>query len=315
MEYKDYYKLLGVDRNATQADIKKAYRRLARKYHPDVSKESDAEARFKEVSEAYEVLHDPDKRAAYDQLGASWKQGQDFRPPPGWQWSGDFDGAGGQSDFSDFFESLFGGMGSPFERRGGFGSSRGFRRRGEDQVVTTTITLEDAYNGASRTLNLQTRITGADGRQHLEPRKLRVKSPAGVTQDQQIRLSGQGQPGQGGGDRGDLYLKINIAPHRQYRLEGRDVHLDLPVTPWEAALGCSLKVPTLGGWIDMKIPAGSQNGKRLRLKGRGLPGKPAGDQYVHLKLVTPPADTEAARALYRKMRDEMPMDPRESLTV
>lgn len=318
MEYKDYYKVLGVDRKATQADVKKAYRRLARKYHPDVSKEPDAEARFKEVSEAYEVLHDPEKRAAYDQLGSSWHQGQDFRPPPGWTWSGDF-GHGGARDsaFSDFFESLFG-EGSPFGGRRGFGGPQGFgaraRPRGEDQQAEVTISLEEAYRGSTRTVRLESRTPQPDGYYRMEPRQIRVKIPAGVTEGQQIRLAGQSSQGIGG-PAGDLYLKIRIAPHRQYRLEGRDVHLDLPITPWEAALGATLKVPTLGGWIDMKIPPGSQNGKRLRLKGRGLPGKTPGDQYVTLRIVTPPADSEAARALYRRMREEMPMNPRENLTV
>ncbi|MCP1673160.1 curved DNA-binding protein [Natronocella acetinitrilica] len=314
MEFKDYYKVLGVPRDAPQEVIKKAYRRLARKFHPDVSKESDAEARFKEVSEAYEVLQDPEKRQAYDQLGANWKQGQDFRPPPGWEWQGGGRGAGADAAFSEFFESLFGHGRDPFADFGGFRRASA-PRKGQDQTVTTTITLEDAFHGATRNLRLQTRVTDGNGQQRLEPRQLRVRIPAGVTQGQQIRLSGQGQPGVGGGARGDLYLEINIAPHKQYRLEGRDIHLDLPVTPWEAALGCKLQVPTLGGWIDMTVPAGAQNGKRFRLKGRGLPGKPPGDQYVTLQLMTPPADTEKAKALYRRMRDEMPLNPRESLRV
>ncbi|WP_290649325.1 DnaJ C-terminal domain-containing protein [Aquisalimonas sp.] len=325
MEYKDYYKTLGVDRNASQADIKKAYRRLARKYHPDVSEEKDAEARFKEISEAYEVLGDPEKRGTYDQLGSSWRQGEEFRPPPGWEFGGAGRRAGGagfgrdaDSVFSDFFESIFGG-GSPFSAEGfsgggnrGFtGYSSSFRSRGEDQHAKITISLEDAYRGVTRHLNLQTRQD--DGR--VEPRQVRVKIPAGVTQGQQIRLSGQGQPGAGGGARGDLYLEVDIAPHRQYRLDGKDIYLALPVTPWEAALGATLKVPTLGGWIDMKVPPGSQSGKRFRLKGRGLPGKPPGDQYVELSVVTPKADTQAARELYERMRDEIPMNPRENLTV
>lgn len=318
MEYKDYYKVLGVDRKATQADIKKAYRRLARKYHPDVSKEPDAETRFKEVSEAYEVLHDPEKRAAYDQLGSGWRQGQDFRPPPGWQWSGDF-GQGGAADsaFSDFFESLFGG-GSPFGGRRGFGGGHGFGARqaprGEDQEAEITVSLEEAYRGTMRTVRLQTPVVQGGGQYRMEPRQIRVKIPAGVTEGKRIRVAGQAAAGMGGGS-GDLFLRVRVAPHRQYRLEGRDVHLELPITPWEAALGATLKVPTLGGWIDMKIPPGSQNGKRLRLKGRGLPGRSPGDQYVTLRIVTPPADSEAARALYRRMRDELPMNPRENLTV
>ncbi|MDN3516825.1 DnaJ C-terminal domain-containing protein [Aquisalimonas lutea] len=329
MEYKDYYKTLGVDRNASQDEIKKAYRRLARKYHPDVSEEKDAEARFKEISEAYEVLGDPEKRATYDQLGSRWQQGEDFRPPPGWEFHGGRRGARGGADadsvFSDFFESIFGG-GDPFGRGEPFGGGdpfaggraqgfrargSGFRARGEDQHARITITLEDAYHGATRNLNLQTQRE--DGQ--VEPRQVRVKIPPGVTQGKQIRLAGQGPPGMGGGSRGDLYLEVNIAPHRQYRLQGKDVYLDLPVTPWEAALGATVKVPTLGGWIDMKIPPGAQNGQRFRLKGRGLPGKPPGDQYAELSIVTPRADTDSARELYERMSREMPMNPRENLTV
>ena len=317
MEYKDYYKVLGVDRKATQADIKKAYRRLARKYHPDVSKEPDAEARFKEVSEAYEVLHDPEKRAAYDQLGSGWRQGQDFRPPPGWAGGGGFgQGAGADDAFSDFFESLFG-AGSPFGGRRGFAGAQGFggrQARGDNQEAEVTISLEEAYRGTTRMVRLQAPVVQADGHQRMEPRQIRVKIPAGVSEGQRIRVAGQGAPGMGGGA-GDLFLRVRIAPHRQYRLEGRDIHLELPITPWEAALGATLQVPTLGGWIDMKIPPGSQNGKRLRLKGRGLPGRAKGDQYVTLRIVTPPADSEAARALYRRMREELPMNPRENLTV
>ncbi len=314
MEYKDYYKILGVKRDASNEDIKRAYRKLARKYHPDVSKEADAEARFKEVSEAYEALSDPEKRAAYDQLGSGWRQGQDFRPPPGWEFHGHGFGTGrGDADtaFSDFFESLFGG-GDPFADMGGFRTrgrrgGRGSRRPGKDQTAAITITLEEAYRGASRTLKLD------DGRGG--SRTLRVNIPAGVTEGQRIRLGGQGESGVDGAPAGNLFLEVHIAPHRQYRVEGRDVHLDLPVTPWEAALGAQLKVPTLGGWIDMKIPPGSQSGKRLRLRGRGLPGKPAGDQYVTLKIVTPRADTESSRELYRRMEKEMPLNPRENLTV
>lgn len=317
MEYKDYYKILGVDRTAGTDEIKRAYRKLARKYHPDVSKEANAEERFKEVSEAYEALSDPEKRAAYDQLGANYQQGQDFRPPPGWEFHGGGGFEHGQADqsFSDFFESLFGG-GSPFGDMGGGFNSRaysrhargpGVRRQGSDQSASITITLEEAFHGATRNITLSDAAGGS--------RNLRVKIPAGVNQGQQIRLSGQGEPGRGGGEPGNLFLEVTIAPHRQYRLEGRDVHLDLPVTPWEAALGAQLKVPTLGGWIDMKIPAGSQSGKRFRLRGRGLPGKPPGDQYVNLQIVAPKPKTEAARQLYQRMEEEMPLNPREKLSV
>lgn len=314
MEYKDYYKILGVDRDADKDAIKRSYRRLARKYHPDVSKEADAEARFKEIGEAYEVLSDPEKRSAYDQLGANWRQGQDFRPPPGWQQQrrhaagGGFDGGGfdGAADFSDFFDSLFGGGGGPFERGGGFhGRSRRAPPRGGDHRAAITVSLREAYEGVSRTLNL------SDGQG--ATRKLRVKIPAGVTDGQTIRLAGQGQPGPGGS--GDLLLTVSIAPHPHLHVDGRDVHLDLPITPWEAALGAQLKVPTLGGWVDMRIPAGAQSGQKLRLKGRGLPGKPPGSQLVTLKLVTPRAETDEARAFYERMREELPLNPREKLTL
>jgi curved DNA-binding protein len=301
MQYKDYYKILGVERSASADDIKKAYRRLARKYHPDVSKEKDAEARFKEVGEAYEVLRDAEKRAAYDQLGANWRAGQEFRPPPGWEdlsrgfGGGDFRG-GSAGGFSDFFESLFGGG---FERTT---RSRGFAAPGADQQAVLEVTLEEAYAGARKSV----RFEGG--------RTLEVKLPAGVTNGQQIRLAGQGGEGIGGGSRGDLYLEVRIAPHPYFRLEGRDVHLDLPVTPWEAALGATVAVPTLGGRVEVKIPAGSQSGRKLRLKGRGLPGRTPGDQFVIVQIATPPANSDRARAFYQRMAQELPFDPRVRLT-
>lgn len=331
MEYRDYYKTLGVDRNASADDIKKAYRRLARKYHPDVSKEPDAEQRFKEVAEAYEVLKDPEKRKLYDQLGQDWRAGQDFRPPPGWQGAGGRrQRAGAESgfgDFSDFFESVFGGGGfggSPFEevfggtRRGAAGGRRtqgGFARRGADRTARINVSLEEAYHGASKTFTVEDTEPDASGavRRRSRSRNLRVQIPAGVTNGQRIRLAGQGDPGLGGGERGDLLLEVHISPHRQFHLRGRDVHLDLPVAPWEAALGATLKVPTLGGRVDLKIPPGSQSGRRLRLRGRGLPGSPAGDQYVTLKIVNPPADSEKAKKLFRKMAETLDFDPRASL--
>ena len=293
MEYKDYYKTLGVARDASADDIKRAYRKLARKYHPDVSKEANAENRFKDVAEAYEVLKDADKRAAYDQLGSNWQAGQGFTPPPGWSAGGEFRGVPGGGGFSDFFDSLFG---------RGFGAEPGARRAAgrDDQHAQIRITLEDAFHGSTRTVNL----SQADGR----TRTLEVRIPKGVRAGQRIRLAGQGGHG------ADLYLEIDFAPHRLYRLEGADLYLDLPVTPWEAALGATVKVPTLGGPVELTIPPGSQSGDRLRLRGRGLPAKPApGDQYVVLKLVTPPARTEAARELYRRLAEEVPLDPRQEL--
>lgn len=308
MEYKDYYKTLGVARDADKDAIKRAYRRLARKYHPDVSKEADAEARFKELGEAYEVLSDPEKRAAYDQLGANWRQGQDFRPPPGWQQQAaggnGFGGFDSGADFSDFFESLFG-ADRPFGHGGFRARAQRAAPRGNDHRAEISVSLQEAFAGGSRTLNL------SDGQG--SSRKLRVRIPAGVTDGQTIRLSGQGARGPGGA--GDLLLNVSIAPHPTLRLDGRDVHLELPITPWEAALGAQLKVPTLGGWVDMQIPAGAQSGQRLRLKGRGLPGKPPGSQLVTLKLVTPAAKTDKAKKLYEQMRQELPMNPRDTLSV
>ena len=292
MRFRDYYETLGVARGASQDDIKRAYRRLARKYHPDVSKESDAEARFKEVGEAYEVLKDPEKRAAYDRFGKDWKHGQEFRPPPGWERQFDFGGGGfsGGSGFSDFFESLFG--------RGGFAGARGpMRARGGDQSATIEIPLEDAYRGATRNITVHGRT-------------LSVRIPKGVTEGQRIRLGGQGGAGAGGGPAGDLYLTVAHAAHPLFRTEGRDVHLKLPVAPWEAALGATVAVPTLGGKVDLKIPRSSRAARTLRLKARGLPGRPNGDQYVTLEIVTPPADTPEAESLYRKMAESMPFDPR-----
>jgi curved DNA-binding protein len=314
MEFRDYYKIMGVARDATQDEIKRAYRKLARRYHPDVSKEPDAEARFKEVGEAYEVLKDPEKRAAYDQLGANWKAGQDFHPPPGWDQGFEFRGGGftdaDAAGFSDFFESLFG--------RGfatGGRTQAGFHARGEDTHARVLIDLEDAYHGASRTLTLKHTELGADGRPQLRERTLNVRIPKGVSQHQHIRLAGQGGAGIGKGEAGDLYLEVEFRPHPFYHVEGRDVFLDLPVAPWEAALGATVKAPTPGGTVDLKIPAGSGGGRKLRLKGRGIPGQPPGDLYVVLQIALPPAATEAARAAWRELESRLKFNPRARLGV
>ncbi len=301
MEYKDYYKILGVPRTASQEEIKRAYRKLARKYHPDVSKEPDAEARFKEINEAHEVLKDPEKRAAYDALGTQWQAGQEFRPPPG-GFRQEFRYGGEEVDlgqFSDFFASLFG---------GGLGGFSGFRqsgrkasRRGQDQTARVELTLEEAYQGTTRTLRLETPQRDAQGQIKSQLRTLRVRIPPGVSEGRQIRLAGQGLPGIGGGPAGDLYLQVHLRPHPFFQVEGRDVLLRLPVAPWEAALGAMVQVPTLGGPVSLRIPAGSQSGKRMRLKGRGLPGNPPGDQYVTLEIYTPEATTEAQKECYRRM--------------
>lgn len=295
MEYKDYYKILGVGRDASQDEIKKAYRKLARKYHPDVSKEANAEDKFKEVGEAYEVLRDEQKRAQYNQFGSNYRHGQSFNPPPGWD---DHAGFGG-GNFSSFFENMFGGMGG---MGGGMGDN--FFARGEDVNAKITISLEDAFNGATKTIR---RPAGAS-----QSGTINVKIPAGIASGKKIRLSGQGKSG-GGGKSGDLYLEVNIAPHRHFRLEDKDVYLDLPIAPWEAALGAKVTVPTLAGKINLTIPAGARSGQKMRLKGRGLPGKEPGDEFVVLQIMVPPADSDKAKKLYQQMAEEMAFNPRESL--
>ena len=318
MEYRDYYQLLGVARTATAEEIKKSYRRLARKYHPDVSKEKDAEQKFKEVQEAYEVLKDPEKRAAYDQLGSEWKSGQQFRPPPDWASGFEFSGgarpgAGGAhgfdgEGFSDFFSSLFGGA-SPFG-----GGARRAPRQGRDHHARIDIDLEEAFGGGTRTLELKRPDVKADGSLDVRAHTVRVSIPAGVTDGQLIRLAGQGERSVGGARAGDLYLEVHVRPHRLYQLEGRDVTLTLPIAPWEAALGATITVPTLGGPVDMQVPSGAQSGQKLRLRGRGLPGQPPGDAYVQLKIVVPPASSPQARAAYEEMRAKLgTFDPRADL--
>jgi curved DNA-binding protein len=328
MEFQDYYKTLGVERSATAEQVKTAYRRLARKFHPDVSKETNAEARFKQVQEAYEVLKDPEKRAAYDQLGSEWKSGQQFRPPPDWGSGFEFSGGAGRAgrarrgraapgpeaefadgDFSDFFSSLFGG-GSPFAGGGGAGTARA-----RDHHARVDVTLEEAFHGTTRTLELRRPEVTADGHVELSTHTVRVNIPAGVTEGQLVRLAGQGESAAGNRPAGDLYLEVHVSPSTLYQLDGRNVTLTFPVAPWEAALGSQVAVPTLGGAVQMTIPAGSQSGQKLRLRGRGLPGQPPGDQYVQLKVVLPPADSAEARALYEQMRAKLAFDPRADLTT
>lgn len=315
MEFKDYYEVLGVERSASQDEIKRAYRKKARKYHPDVSKEANAEARFKEVGEAYEVLKDPEKRAAYDQLGARWKEGQDFQPPPGWDQGFEFHGGGfteaDASQFSDFFESLFGGA----QAGGAYTPRRPMHMRGEDTHAKVLIDLDDAYHGTTRPITLRHTELGSDGRPQVKARTLNVKIPKGVRQGQHIRLAGQGGAGVGEGKAGDLYLEVEFRPHPFYRVEGRDVYLDLPVAPWEAALGAVVKAPTLGGAVELKIPPGSISGSKMRLKGRGIPGNPPGDLYAVLKVVLPPAGSDEAKAMYKQMAEKLAFNPRAGLGV
>jgi curved DNA-binding protein len=316
VEFKDYYKVMGVARDATEAQIKQAYRKLARKYHPDVSKEKDAEARFKEVGEAYEVLKSPEKRAAYDQLGQGPRPGEDFRPPPNWNAGFEFSGAGehgGAADYSDFFESLFGVAG-----RGGAGRSRrGFNAGpgpGEDHHAKVMLDLEASLEGGTRTLTLRVPQLDAQGRLVSKDRVLNVQVPKGILPGQVIRLAGQGST-TGGDTPGDLFIEVEFAPHALYRVDGRDLYLELPVAPWEAALGASVKTPTPGGTVDLKIPAGSHAGTKLRLKGRGIPASTPGDFYVLLQIALPPAPDEKAKAAYRAMADALPFNPRASLGV
>jgi curved DNA-binding protein len=316
MQFKDYYQILGVKRDAAQADIKRAYRKLAHKYHPDVSREPDAEARFKEVGEAYEVLKDPAKRAAYDQFGSSWMSGEDFRPPPDWDAGFEFHGAGMGAGFSEFFETLFGGR-SPFGSAGpAAGAARGgARAKGEDHHAKIMISVEDAYRGGRRSVQLQMPELDAGGHVVMKRRHLHVTIPQGIVAGQQIRLAGQGGPGVGGGANGDLYLEIEFEPHAQFSVEGRDIHSRLKISPWEAALGARVPVATPGGQVELSVPAGAQSGQKLRLKGRGMPGNPSGDQYVELRIVAPPANDEKSRALYRQMAEHFGFDPRRESAV
>ncbi len=309
MEFKDYYKIMGLSETADAAEIKRTYRKLARKYHPDVSKETNAEERFKEIGEAYEVLKDKEKRATYDNVRkGGWHPGQDYRPPPGSQrqsrsqGTADFD----TDQFSDFFSSLFGGGFAQQQSR-----RQDMRRRGEDQHYKLAITLEESFTGATRSIQLRVQEVDQRGFMVEKNRALNVKIPKGIQADQQIRLREQGSPGAGGGPNGDLFLEIEFVPHSLFSVDKKDIYLTLPITPWEAALGGSVTVPTLAGKVDVKIPPNSQSGQKLRLKGRGLADKSAGDQIIQLNIVIPRADTDIAKALYQQMAKELAFDPRE----
>lgn len=295
MEFKDYYETLGVKPGATDAEIKSAYRRLARKYHPDVSKESGAEEKFKAVNEAYEALKDPSRRQAYDQLRAGgYRAGDEFRgPPPNWQQRGTDFGDEGGADFSDFFESLFGG-------RGG-GGGRTAPRRGRDLHAQIVVDLSTAYHGGRERISLR------DGNGE---RTLEVRIPVGIQPGQQIRLAGQGYPGIAGGPGGDLILEVELRDDPRFRLEGRDVWVTLPVSPWEVALGATVTVPTLGGNVELRIPEGSDGGRKMRLRGRGWPGKTPGDQIVTLDVRVPKPANDAQRAVYEQMAKAFDFDPR-----
>jgi len=286
MQYKDYYQILGVRRNADPDEIKLAYRKLARKYHPDVSDEKNAEDRFKEVAEAYEVLRDSDKRAAYDQLGRDYRSGQQFRPPPDWAQRFGQANSRRASDlhgFSDFFSSLFGGAGLG-----------GDNAQGEVDAGNLDITVEEMFSGTKRRVMLN---------EGGHPRQVDVQIPSGVTDGQSLRVSGIG-------GRQSLIFRVKVRPHSLYSVSGKDVQIELPLAPWEAALGARVKVPTLGGSVDLMVPAGAQAGQKLRLRGRGMPGSPSGDQFVIIKVMTPPAQTTSEREAYERMKREFDFNPR-----
>ena len=320
VEYKDYYKLLGVERNAGKDEISKAFKKLARKYHPDMNPDNkEAEDKFKDINEAYEVLKDEEKRKLYDQLGHNWQHGQNFQQPPGFEnftfhgggmpggFGGGAGGFGAGSGFSDFFETLFGGGGARATSGFGanpFGSYTQFSHKGGDVDVTIQLSLEDAYHGGKKTISLQ----GGNG----AVRNLEVKVPAGVKNGARIRLSGQGEPGVGQGAKaGDLYLRVSLLPHALFTLDDNDIVYELPVAPWEAALGAKVRVPTLDGNIELTIPPGSGSSKKFRLRGKGLgTGTGKGDQFVRLVINMPTQLTDEEKELWEKLRDISSFSPR-----
>jgi curved DNA-binding protein len=325
MEYRDYYKLLGVSRSASKEEIGKAFKKLARKYHPDLNpNDKEAEDKFKEINEAYEVLKDEKKRKLYDQFGSDWEHGQNFQPPPGYEnvhFGGGGGGfGGGGAGFSDFFETIFGGGGGGF--RGGFQSGGfsqgdfggGYRqrpRRGADSEASYELTLEEAYRGGKKSITLQEQASGPDGIPRMNTKTLEVTVPAGIKDGQKIRLAGQGNPGMGGGPKGDLYLKIRLMPHHMFKVSESDVILDLPLSPWEAALGTTARIPTLDGAVEMKIPPGIGSGKKLRIKGRGLgAGAKKGDQYVRIMIQVPERLSAEERDLFEQLQKVSDYKPR-----
>ena len=309
MDFKDYYKILAVDPTADEKAIKVAYRKLARKYHPDVSKEAGAEEKFKEANEAYEVLSSPEKRAEYDDLRKYGRQGQPFQAPPGWQSRAGAGGFGGadNGDFSDFFSSIFGGR----PQQGG--RSRNPGRKGQDVEMELAIFLEETLSGESKQVSFKVPQHNAAGQRVADVTKtLNVKIPAGVTDGERIRLKGQGAPGVAGGESGDLYLIIRLAPHPKFEVEGHDLINSVPVAPWEAALGAKVAVPTLTGKINLTVRPDSQNGQRLRIKGNGLLNKQGqrGDLLAQIKVVMPRSSDEATQELWKKLADKAAFDPR-----
>lgn len=305
MKYRDYYKILGIDTSADADEVKRAYRKLARKFHPDINTTKEAEAKFKDVNEAYEVLRDPERRASYDQLGKPEAGAQEgFRPPPGWEGGFAFTGnsPGDAGAFSDFFETLFRRRGHSFEAAAG--------ARGADQHARLQVDIGEAYRGGTRVLTLREPQVGSDGSVDLKERSIAVQVPKGITEGQHIRLPGQGMPPPGGGTPGDLFLEVSFAPHPVYLAVGRDLYLDLPVAPWEAALGGKVMMPTPDGKVALTVPANARSGQKLRLRGKGLPGTPAGDIFATLRIVNPEVTTEEARRVFEQMAREVPFNPR-----
>ncbi|WP_309043541.1 DnaJ C-terminal domain-containing protein [Marinobacter sediminicola] len=315
MDFKDYYAVLGVSESASPEEIKKSYRKLARKYHPDVSKEDNADEKFKDLGEAYEVLKDPEKRAEYDQLRKYGAQADgSFQPPPGWQSASGF-GGGGYTDadsrqFSDFFEQMFGGGSGP--GAGGFRQS--MRMRGEDVHARLALFLEEVFNGTEKQVSFAVHEADEHGRVIARQKTLKVKIPAGMREGQHLRLKGQGSPGSGGAAPGDLLIEIELAPHPLFSVEGRDVVVTVPVAPWEAALGATITVPTVGSKVNVKVPKGTSSGRKLRLKGKGLPGKHPGDQIVVLQIAIPEQHSAEAEKLYEQLAEaEKAFNPRSKL--
>jgi len=336
VQYRDYYEILGVSRDASQEEISKAFKKLARKYHPDLNpNDKEAENKFKEINEAYEVLKDPDKRKRYDHLGADWQHGQDFEPPPGYEnvrftFGGGGRGQGFDTGFSDFFETIFGdlfGEGRSFQRgrsagfrEGPFGGAgfrdtgfggRSYAGRGQDAETELELTLEEAYQGGKKTITLQQQVVDQQGMPRTQHRNLEVNIPPGVSDGSKIRLSGQGSQGMGGGQAGDLYLIVRLKPHSLFAVEGKNVALDLPLAPWEAALGTTVSVPTLEGRASMKVPAGTGSGQKLRLRGKGLGrGARKGDQLVRIMVKVPKQLSEEEREMWEKLSQVSDFQPR-----
>lgn len=321
MKYKDYYAILGVERGASADAIKKSYRKLAQKYHPDVTKDPKGEEKFKDIAEAYQTLKDPEKRAAYEQLGSGYQPGQDFRPPPDWErqfrerYGAAAPGGAGASSFEDLdLSDLFEGFARA--RRGAGRGGAAMQIPGEDYEVTVHLSLEDAFRGTQVDLNLQVPEYDEQGRGRHVPKTIKARIPKGATDGQRLRLRGQGGKGINGGRNGDLYLNIVLHPHPLFRPDGHDLYLDLPLAPWEAALGATIEVPTLGGAVNLKIPPGTAAGRKLRLAKRGLPrpGGGEGDLYAIVQIVNPTVLGERERDLFRQLAEASHFNPRGHFT-